>query len=67
MKIKQIPEDFLVEEIPTVKPKKTGPYAILELKKKDMDLINAKKAIAKFPLVKFNPSSSYIANITYSL
>ncbi|MBT4577058.1 tRNA pseudouridine(13) synthase TruD [Candidatus Woesearchaeota archaeon] len=47
MKIKQIPEDFLVEEIPTVKPKKTGPYAILELKKKDMDLINAKKAIAK--------------------
>ncbi len=47
MKIKQIPEDFVVEEIPTVKVKKTGPYSIFELKKKDMDLINAKKAIAK--------------------
>lgn len=47
MKIKQIPEDFIVEEIPVVKPKKTGPFAILELTKKDMDLIAAKKAIAK--------------------
>lgn len=47
MKVKQIPEDFEVEEIPSTHPKKTGPYTIFELKKKDMDLVQAKKTIAK--------------------
>jgi tRNA pseudouridine13 synthase len=33
MKIKQIPEDFIVEEISIVKPKKTGEYTYFEVKK----------------------------------
>ena len=47
MRIKQIPEDFEVEEIPLVKLKKNGPYTIFELKKRDIDLVQAKKTIAR--------------------
>ena len=47
MRIKQIPEDFEVEEIPSTRLKKNGPYTIFELKKRDMDLVQAKKTIAK--------------------
>ncbi len=47
MKIKQIPEDFVVEEIPSTNVRKAGPHAIFELKKRDMDLVQAKKTIAK--------------------
>jgi len=47
MKIKQVPEDFIVEEIPLYVPKSKGSYAIYKLEKTNMDLIAAKKTVVK--------------------
>lgn len=57
MKIKQVPEDFMVEEIPSIKLKNKGDYSIYLLKKTNMDLIAAKKTIAK----KFKTQPKYIS------
>ncbi|MDP3916786.1 MAG: tRNA pseudouridine(13) synthase TruD, partial [Nanoarchaeota archaeon] len=57
MKIKQIPSDFVVEEIPLIRLKKKGDYSIYILKKTNMDLIAAKKTIAR----KFKTQPKYIS------
>ncbi len=47
MKIKQIPEDFVVEEIPAIHLKKKGKFSVYKLKKTNMDLIASRRTIAK--------------------
>lgn len=47
MKIKQIPEDFLVDEISSINLKKKGKFSVYKLHKKNMDLIAARKTIAR--------------------
>ena len=43
MKIKQFPEDFVVDEISSIRPRKKGPYSLYLLTKKNMDFLTAKK------------------------
>ncbi len=47
MKIKQIPEDFIVEEITSINLKKKGRFSVYKLIKKNMDFIAARKTIAR--------------------
>ncbi len=47
MKIKQIPEDFIVKEISNVKLSNEGKYCIYELKKQNIDSIEAKRIVAR--------------------
>jgi tRNA pseudouridine13 synthase len=47
MKIKQFPEDFVVDEISSIRPRKKGPYSLYLLTKKNMDFLTAKKEITK--------------------
>jgi len=45
--IKQIPEDFVVIESSTLTPKETGGYALVKLKKKDFNTMDACQRIAR--------------------
>jgi len=47
-KIKQIPEDFIVNEVINIKPKKTGSYSYFILKKRDYATPTAVEKIANF-------------------
>lgn len=46
-KIKQLPEDFIVREISSIKPEDNGQYAYLVLKKKNYSTVRALEVIAK--------------------
>jgi len=46
-KLRSLPEDFLVEEIPTERSETTGPYLICNLTKTNWELQHAVKEIAK--------------------
>jgi len=61
MKTKQIPEDFVVEEVPLFNFKKKGKFSVYKLTKKNMDLISSRKIIAK--KFKISPRFVYHAGI----
>ena len=44
--IKHIPEDFIVEEVSTIKPKESGPFVYFKLWKKDVSTLDALHYIA---------------------
>ena len=48
MKIKQLPEDFVVEEISSIGPKKKGPVSLYLLEKNNLDVLAAKGEIRKW-------------------
>ncbi len=45
--IKQVPEDFVVEEIPSVKPREEGEYAYFVMEKKGLNTLRAVRLVAK--------------------
>ena len=45
-KIKQIPEDFLVEEIPRVKPEISGSYSYFWMKKRNLNTLKAVRIVS---------------------
>jgi tRNA pseudouridine13 synthase len=47
MKIKQLPEDFVVEELSSIGPKKKGPVSLYLLEKNNLDVLAAKGEIRK--------------------
>ena len=54
-KIKRKPEDFIVEEIPVLKPEKDGKYWLVKLKKSNVSTLEALRVISrllKIPLKK---------------
>ncbi|RKQ60323.1 TruD family tRNA pseudouridine synthase [Thermovibrio guaymasensis] len=46
-KIKTRPEDFVVEEVPLLKPEDEGKYHLLELKKRDVSTLEALRIISR--------------------
>ncbi|MBI4145900.1 tRNA pseudouridine(13) synthase TruD [Candidatus Woesearchaeota archaeon] len=54
MKLRQIPDDFIVEEVPLHEWKKTGEHAVYKVSKVGMTTFAAEKALAKHCNVTFN-------------
>ena len=54
MKLRQIPDDFIVEEIPSKEWKQTGKYAVFKVSKTGMTTFAAEKVLATHCDVKFN-------------
>ena len=61
MILKQIPEDFIVEEIPQKKPEEEGPYTICKLEKKNYNTEDAIQTIVKALKIK-RKQASYAGN-----
>ncbi|PIN75079.1 tRNA pseudouridine(13) synthase TruD [Candidatus Woesearchaeota archaeon CG10_big_fil_rev_8_21_14_0_10_37_12] len=54
MKLRQKPEDFIVEEIPSKELKSSGKFAVYKLSKVNMTTFAAEKVLARHCNVKFN-------------
>ena len=61
MKIKQLPEDFRVEEISSIKPKKQGSHSIYLLEKNNLDFLSAEREIRR--KIKFKQTNISFAGI----
>ena len=61
MKIKQLPEDFKVEEISSIKPKKQGSHSLYLLEKNNIDFLSAEREIRR--KIKFKQTNISFAGI----